>query len=647
MKKTKSALILSVVAALALSAVLTACGGKKQPPVIETPEVSITLSASEAQMDIGDVLLLTAQVSGSDETPVWTSSRPESVTVSDGMLTAVATGNAEITASVTGAVTKCSVRVIDSMTAPVLVLDETDLSIAEGSVYGVKASLLWKGASVDGEAEFVWSIADGAPQDVATVATGQNGAADITGVKAGETRFVVSAVYRGTLVAQTLRITVKDLSDVIDVPGLDISSGGYSLTIYALAYGNFSDFFELDPTVYSGGSEVIDPPVVWSVDDENVVRAENGRITAVNVGSTVVTGTYGTAAVEINVEVKRTEIPLMQTVTVDVSRLKPIVLDNPPAAVITDALFKGRSVFGSYSGGTLTLDASGISKTAEGLGDGKLSLVSDKADYLIDASFYTMVINDAGDLNAMKAMADDAVTGANETSAANKQWDGYFVLGNDIIYNAPYANWAMGYFSGWNSVDETGDYRYGFGGVFDGKGHSITGLKTSEVGFVWCLRKSGVIRNVSFLDAEINGGNVNCTYVCSFNAGMIENVYVQMKSVTFSQSTNKLTLFSQENTKGRGMIKDCFTDASAMTVSAPSGAVYELWFTGQDDCNNVNTFALCGEYAALDTAASGKRKVYSSAAQMKADADAQAIIAGWSQFWTVVDGVPRPSGNPA
>lgn len=94
--------------------------------VIETgenvPVESVTLNHTELSMVTGETFTLVASVSpitATDKTVVWESNDPEVATVEDGVVTAVAAGNATITATAGGKSATCSVVVSDVTTSTI------------------------------------------------------------------------------------------------------------------------------------------------------------------------------------------------------------------------------------------------------------------------------------------------------------------------------------------------------------------------------------------------------------------------------------------------------------------------------------------------------------------------------------------------
>ena len=91
------------------------CACEKEPDDQIVPVASVTMSQPEAEMQVGEILQLKAQISPSNATEqnvVWASSKQSVATVSDaGKVTAVGEGSANITASVDGKSASCAITV--------------------------------------------------------------------------------------------------------------------------------------------------------------------------------------------------------------------------------------------------------------------------------------------------------------------------------------------------------------------------------------------------------------------------------------------------------------------------------------------------------------------------------------------------------
>ena len=146
--------------------VLLSCGGKKDDPVEPAAvEVNgITISASTLSLEPGQQTTLTAQVSPADATDpavTWTSSSPGIASVADGVVTAVAAGDAVITASAGACNATCAVRVTDPVPPYVevagVVLDRKSHLLPLGSSLKLSATVTPSDATEPG---VTWTSSD-------------------------------------------------------------------------------------------------------------------------------------------------------------------------------------------------------------------------------------------------------------------------------------------------------------------------------------------------------------------------------------------------------------------------------------------------------------------------------------------------------
>ena len=86
----------------------TSGGGEPEPPV-----VTIELDRTEATLNLEETLTLNATVENSEETIVWASDKESVATVSNGVVTAIGAGKANITATVEDVTATCVVTVKD------------------------------------------------------------------------------------------------------------------------------------------------------------------------------------------------------------------------------------------------------------------------------------------------------------------------------------------------------------------------------------------------------------------------------------------------------------------------------------------------------------------------------------------------------
>lgn len=632
MKKFLSCIILILVLALGF----TACG--QTAPQEDPAAPSVTLQPSSVSLDLYESVQLTAVAENTDDPIVWSVSDPSRAKVEDGLVTALAAGNVRVTASAGGAAASCTVTVTDSQAAPVLTVSESSLVLAAGQAFTVSAEVTLKGEPVQG-AELAWSSGDGVVSVTAEGAT-----ARIEGVSAGQTEVYVSTTVRGVYAASKVRVTVLEQGIVFDLasasPVLPSEGGGYAVQLYTLAAEGYASTMTPALTVYENGQPVADPAVAWVSEQPSVVRVEGGTLSAVAAGTALVRGTYKGESVLLRVTVSRTRVPLGQSVVFEERDLQPVAVDGSDIqGSVQNVSFKGANGLGSYAGGMLALDAAAFPQDAAHLGEGELIISTDRADYILDAALYTMIIRTAEDLSSMRTIYD---YGADATTC-----DGYYILGNDITYTggsfvplAPEGSvWsrAGGTNGGSNGVNGiTG----GFKGVFDGKGHTIRGLTfsisptttTAYNGMFGVLHRDGVVQNVTFTDANICGA-----LIAYSGSGTVRNVYAQYATVTGGTDGHFAgTVFTGSAASG-ATVEACFIDCTGTRYSGADAKNTRIVGCGAGSAAVMNgvycvlpALASFGETSVfVNTTGEDLCGVFSGYAALRADAAAQEAIASW------------------
>ena len=141
----------------------------------------------------------------------------------------------------------------------------------------------------------------------------------------------------------------------------------------------------------------------------------------------------------------------------------------------------------------------------------------------------------------------------------------------DIAYSYTYA-WDVS--SEENNFTPIGGYGYSFQGIFDGQGHTISGIRiykddTNRVGLFGYLGSDGTVKNVILSDANITGANFVCGLV-GYNSGTITDCYLVNVYVTRTLPTGnmpKITASQQDGgTCTRTHFRNCirrFPDTSS------------------------------------------------------------------------------------
>lgn len=635
MKKFK---ILAFILACALIFSFTACNNGETGE--QQPQPSVTISTPSASLDLYDTVRLSATAENTDEAIVWSSSDPSRATVENGLVTALATGTARITASAGGASAVCTVTITDSQAAPVLSVSDNDVQLEVGSSLTVTASVMLKGEFIE-NVEYSWT---GGGQIVSVAAEGET--AVFTGLASGPAEVYVSATVRGVYIAAKVSVTILAPGIAFDLANCKPNeAGGYSLELYTLAAEGFADTLTPALTVFENGAALENPDVSWQSNNSAVVRIENNEnFVAVGEGETQVIGTYKDASVAVSVKVARTRIELDGFVELEARALSPIVLTDEIQGTVTEAIFKGVSVFGSYDAAQkqLTLSSDKFPNDAAHLGEGQLVISTDRADYLLEAALYTMIIKTSADLDAMQGIGE----GENGVIC-----DGYYILANDITYTgasfAPLAPegvvWSQG--GGTNGGnDATAGIAGGFRGVFDGRGHTITGLKFDTSvstraynGMFGVLHREGVVQNVAFEQASICGA-----LIAYSGSGTVRNVYVQYASIQGPTDGHYAGFVYTGSASARATVEAVFIDGSnAMAYSNTTTANTRLIGCGVGGGTVVYNGVYMISPSSLRTnpvTNSSGADIYGAFrnyAEFTRDATVQSVVAAWDQsIWT-------------
>lgn len=129
------------------------CGGVNVPTTesssSSTGELTVTLDRSECVLSVGDTVTLEATVSVTGKTVEWSTSAPEVAAVDGGLVTALAAGNATITASVEGKSAACAVTVNGDASVKSIDLGvDSPLDLVAGGRYELEPRFLVDGKEV-------------------------------------------------------------------------------------------------------------------------------------------------------------------------------------------------------------------------------------------------------------------------------------------------------------------------------------------------------------------------------------------------------------------------------------------------------------------------------------------------------------------
>ena len=252
-----------------------ACSDDEAAPAVAT---KVTLSAETLNLTVGDETTLTAVISPEDsiETEIsWSSSAPEVASVEEGVVKALAVGEATITATVGQVSATCQV-VVSAVAVSEVVLDSTEAELHVGETLQLTATVLPEDA---GDKSVIWSSNN---EEVATV--DQSGL--VTAVALGEATI--------TAKAGGVEATCEVVVSPVEVEQVVLSQEEANLAV--------GSTLQLTATVLP--ENATEKQVSWSSTDSAIATVdENGLVTAIAPGPAVITaeagGMYGICNVTV------------------------------------------------------------------------------------------------------------------------------------------------------------------------------------------------------------------------------------------------------------------------------------------------------------------------------------------------------------
>ena len=254
--------------------------------------------------------------------------------------------------------------------------------------------------------------------------------------------------------------------------------------------------------------------------------------------------------------------------------------------VVTEISYNGAKV-GNIANAVWTIDNSVIANMTSG-------------DYELKAIFTSALLSDVKfEMVIEVAIVDQVLTTATEVYNYFKQFEtltadigGYTVLGADIDmskgdggidYSAmPDPNAGPLYPVG----NVTGSMDVGFTGIFDGNGHSITGLRIANKRGLYChVKNTAIIRNVAFVDTYNFGSS---SVFGTWFAGTLENVYVEATIRNISGSDTAVICVQNNDNVNYMTMKNCVIKTTLPYPWCNEYAVAKLF----DGANYENVYAI-------------------------------------------------------
>ena len=631
--------------------------------------VDITVSPEAVTVSEYEFVTLTAKVSGSDESVVWSSSDNSVATVNEnGLVYGVKQGTAEITAKAGNASAKCAVTVKKTINVPVVKFTD-EITVEKSGVFVGELKVLFNGEDVTDESEIVWSLAPDALGGVCDVA-GDGKKVTFSGKELGETEFFVAVTAKDLFVNKSVKVKVVESVISVVPTGKAVNSGydGYTVNLCTAELDGKSTSTNLSFTVYEGSKVVKNAEIVWDTESEfynpevATIDGTNGNytVTKAAVGKTRLDGTYLSSdnksiKVYVNVVVEKATINLSDHAVIEVENLKEIDVPSEISENVNAVMLGDKNILSSINGGKMSFDKSKLPVKAAELGKKQLTVSTENYNYNMTADVYTLIVSDKSEFDLMRESArrngDVEHTGV---------LDGYYLLDNDVEYNGAFTSmtdtgeiWAV------NNALKGGTWhnaaKYGFKGVFDGCGYNVNGLTVKPIsssqsgGIIGYMHNDGVFKNASFTNAVVYENN---GFICSIGGGLIENVSVSFAQLGSgganreldSNSPRRMGAFFPYIGLDSSTVKNCVVNAIGAKIyyeqSSASGLSNIRLGSGANKVENL--IVLCdGAYADKILTVSGATNTAKSFGELASDAGCIAATDEFDRnYWTVINGVP-------
>lgn len=496
-----------------------------KPPI---KEVKVELSDSVLTMDINDTATLTVREGGSGNLK-WKSSNTAVATVDDnGTVTAIAEGTAEIEVTTANGKATCTVLVVNSYVAPVLTVSTDEITLTIGDDYLLLPKLIYKGHDCTAEAQFGCTVADGEKDSIVTVVKNADGFL-FTAQTYGATKYVVHVEYAGVALSTVVNVSVIDAGIVFDVVNIAPTTDGYCAKLSTYAIGDYVTAITPVVNVIEKGQTTDNAEISYTTDNERVATVVDGKIVAVDAGTTKVRGAYKESSFIINVTVDKPVFEVVATNgVVEVGRLADVAFDIRLEGSLVSATIGNAQVGKSITDGMLTLDrekleAMPVANYGEHVA---LFIETNLVKYSTEIELYTLVVKNKQDYMSIGSLSKAACKNN------DKLFGGYFVFADNITVNG-----GMSEFIDRTKTDFNGNGSQGFCGIIDGRGYVISGLtKTTDNGnaFISVMHTDGVLKNLGFIHAKFETDSGS--FLVHTGAGTVENVYVQYDKISGGSS---------------------------------------------------------------------------------------------------------------
>ena len=522
----KKKIFFAVVLTISVFAFVFAFGGcKEKPPESGNTEEKIEFSADSVELAIGENTVLQAVYEGDSSGNIaYSVQDPSIASVSeDGTLLANAVGETTVTASKGAVSDTLTVTVNTGSALPALYFENVrtseELKISLTDTFDLSCYVMYNGTRYE-DADITYTQSE----ELGSI---ENGIFSPAKTGTCTVRAVASWRNVGGKTMET-QVTIGVYNDV-ELYVNDNLAGTDEIVLYTypeVGGNTFVTETDFVPHAYENGAEL--PVEVKIVSGQDVVSYnEETHILS--------SEKYGTAV--IGISCTDTENKLHEkfyTVSVKASVAD---YDGVIEFSAADGTLPLEELFGSADAviveaydaeGTLTVENNrilGIETTSEKPTERTITVCTEEYGYNIRILPYTKIVTKAEDLAYFKITND--VDGMGNASNVSGNFDGYYLLGNDI--DAAGYTHATG-IDGIAAANKVFIYNNfvdcGLTGTFDGNGHTISNLSIGRGGLFGVINE-GTVKNLGLSEIAFSSSDAAALAWYTYG-GSIENVYIDV-----------------------------------------------------------------------------------------------------------------------
>ncbi len=364
-------------------------------------------------------------------------------------------------------------------------------------------------------------------------------------------------------------------------------------------------------------ADVSDVRIKWKSAKPSVATVdENGLVSAVGVGKTTITASYGgkKATCEVTVfDGENRDVAEMEFSSINISnkqnkmtinlkkKLGHYYEEGGEFSLVKDE--NGTPIPFTKDGDVITVDWTG----AVGLHDWTFEMT--KQIVVAEVCHATHILSKVEDYGPLSADWDVAVTGNtnNDPAYQNATKDWYIALDADLdlgmtLRDTEEYNFGRKYTPYYDAPDRTLAV---FNGVFDGRGHVIKNMHTRQ-GFICNLGRTGVIKNLAFVACRNGEGipyyEVDGGFLGHNGLGTVENVFID--TFLYYEDGTASAMYCQTQDQSPLRVKDClvmfYKKPGAENWGWPSGYRLPGAFTTYGTPQITNSYAISQHFTRVD-----------------------------------------------